>query len=155
MVLVDVPQELQTELEGMNLTVKYVKGKPEESDYGLIAQVLGLYGPYSLGEALTVGNPIQYGEISRRSPDKLTAEQEASKVYTVLKSGSLPVKLTVVKIETVSTEPGETATTNPSTSNPNNIPKSRTNSGGGICGPGTMIALAIMPLLTERKRKNN
>ncbi len=108
-VLVDVPQELQTELEGMNVTVRYVARAQGESDHQLIVQVLGLYGPYSLGEGLTVGEAQQDVQITGSAPpDRLSAEQEASKVYTVLKSGSLPpVKLNVVGMQFISPRLGE------------------------------------------------
>jgi len=106
-VLVDVPQELQTQLEGMNLTVRYVPRAQGESDHALIVRVLGLYGPYSLGEGLTVGEPQQDVQISGQAPDRLTAEQEAKTVYTVLKSGSLPVKLKVIGMQFISPKLGE------------------------------------------------
>ncbi|NJE03947.1 preprotein translocase subunit SecD [Thermococcus sp. MV11] len=106
-VLVDVPQELQSGLEGMNLTVRYVPRNPGESDHQLIVRVLGLYGPYSLGEGLTIGEPQQDVQITGTAPDRLTAEQEASTIYTVLKSGSLPVKLNVVGMEFISPRLGE------------------------------------------------
>lgn len=106
-VLVDVPGELQTELEGMNFTVRYVPRAQGESDHSLIVRVLGLYGPYSLGEGLTVGEPQQDVQITGSAPDRLTAEQEASTIYTVLKSGSLPVKLNVVGMEFISPRLGE------------------------------------------------
>ncbi len=106
-VLVDVPQELQTELEAMNITVRYVPREPGESDHQLIVKVLGLYGPYSLGEGLTVGEPQQDVQITGTAPDRVTAETEASTVYTVLKSGSLPVKLNVVGMEFISPRLGQ------------------------------------------------
>ncbi|NJE11060.1 preprotein translocase subunit SecD [Thermococcus sp. MAR1] len=106
-VLVDVPGELQAQLEGMNITVRYVPRAQGESDHALIVRVLGLYGPYSLGEGLTVGEPQQDVQITGSAPDRLTAEQEASTIYTVLKSGSLPVKLSVVGMEFISPRLGE------------------------------------------------
>ncbi|ASJ11491.1 preprotein translocase subunit SecD [Thermococcus thioreducens] len=106
-VLVDVPGELQTQLEAMNITVRYVPRAQGESDHALIVRVLGLYGPYSLGEGLTVGEPQQDVQITGSAPDRLTAEQEASTIYTVLKSGSLPVKLNVVGMEFISPRLGE------------------------------------------------
>ena len=106
-VLVDVPQELYDELSAMNVTVRYVPRNPGESDHELIVRVLGLYGPYSLGEGLTVGEPQQDVQITGSAPDRLTAEQEAGTVYTVLKSGSLPVKLNVVGMEFISPRLGE------------------------------------------------
>ncbi|WP_148883033.1 preprotein translocase subunit SecD [Thermococcus aciditolerans] len=106
-VLVDVPQDLQTQLEDMNITVRYIPRAPGESDHALVVRVLGLYGPYSLGEGLTVGEPQQDVQITGTAPDRMTAEQEASTIYTVLKSGSLPVKLNVVGMEFISPRLGE------------------------------------------------
>ncbi|NJE42996.1 preprotein translocase subunit SecD [Thermococcus sp. GR6] len=106
-VLVDVPQELQAELENVNVTVRFVPRNPGESDHSLIVRVLGLYGPYSVGEGLATGAPQQDVQITGTAPDRLTAEQEASTIYTVLKSGSLPVKLTVVGMEFISPRLGE------------------------------------------------
>jgi preprotein translocase subunit SecD len=98
-VLIDVPQELQSQLEGMNITVRYIPREPGESDHAIIVKALGLYGPYSLGEGLAAGEPQQDVQITGSAPDRLTAEQEASTIYTVLKSGSLPVKLNVVGMQ--------------------------------------------------------
>ncbi|WP_297463809.1 preprotein translocase subunit SecD [Thermococcus sp.] len=106
-VLVDVPQELQAGLEDLNVTVRYVLRKPGETDRQIITRTLGLYGPYAVGEGLTVGEPQQDVQITGRAPDRLTAEQEARKIYTVLKSGSLPVKLTVVGMEFISPRLGK------------------------------------------------
>lgn len=106
-VLVDVPEELQVELEEMGFEVRYVPRAQGEDDYSLVVRVLGLYGPYSVGEGLTVGEPQQDVQITGTAPDRLTAEQEASTIYTVLKSGSLPTKLTVVGMEFISPRLGE------------------------------------------------
>ncbi|ASJ06289.1 preprotein translocase subunit SecD [Thermococcus pacificus] len=106
-VLINVPQELQTELENMNLTVRYIPGEPGVSDRQIIIKALGLYGPYSLGEGLASGQPQQDVQITGSAPDRLTAEREASTIYTVLKSGSLPVKLNVVGMEFISPRLGE------------------------------------------------
>jgi len=106
-VLVDVPRELQAQLEKMGLTVGYAQRKEGESDHALVVRILGLYGPYSLGEGLTVGKAQQDVQITGSSPDRLTAETEANTIYTVLKSGSLPVKLTVIGTEFISPRLGE------------------------------------------------
>jgi preprotein translocase subunit SecD len=106
-VLIDVPQELQSQLEGMNITVRYIPREPGESDHAIIVKALGLYGPYSLGEGLAAGEPQQDVQITGSAPDRLTAEQEASTIYTVLKSGSLPVKLNVVGMQFISPRLGE------------------------------------------------
>ncbi len=106
-VLIDVPQELQNKLEALNVTVSYIQRGPGESDHTLIVKALGLYGPYAVGEGLTVGNPQQDVQISGSAPNRVAAEQEASTIYTVLKSGSLPVKLNVVGMQFISPRLGE------------------------------------------------
>ncbi|NJE85533.1 preprotein translocase subunit SecD [Thermococcus sp. CX2] len=106
-VLVDLNQGLQSELENMNVTVRLVQRGPGESDHALIIRTLGLYGPYSVGEGLATGQPQQDVQITGTAPDRLTAEQEAKQIYTVLKSGSLPVKLNVVGMEFISPRLGE------------------------------------------------
>ncbi|ANF22324.1 preprotein translocase subunit SecD [Thermococcus piezophilus] len=106
-VLVDLNQGLQSELENMNVTVRLVQRGPGESDHALIIRTLGLYGPYSVGEGLATGQPQQDVQITGTASDRLTAEQEARQIYTVLKSGSLPVKLNVVGMEFISPRLGE------------------------------------------------
>jgi len=106
-VLVDVPQNLQTELESKGLKVRYVPRIEGESDEALVTRVLGLYGPYAVGEDLANGIPHTSVQISGSAPDRITASDEANRIYTVLKSGSLPVKLTVVGMEFISPRLGE------------------------------------------------
>jgi len=106
-VLVDVPQSLQTELEAKGLKVRYVSRMQGEPDEALVTRVLGLYGPYAVSEELATGTPHTSVQITGSAPDRITASEEANKVYTVLKSGSLPVKLTVVGMEFISPRLGE------------------------------------------------
>ncbi len=106
-VLVDVPQSLYENLRALNVTVKYVPRPKGADDRVLIKQVLGLYGPYSLGEGLANGEPQTDVQISGSAPDRVTAEREARTVYTVLKSGSLPVKLNVIGMQFISPKLGE------------------------------------------------
>ncbi|WP_297418647.1 preprotein translocase subunit SecD [Thermococcus sp.] len=106
-VLIDVPQSLQKELESLNITATYIQRGPGESDYSLIVKALGLYGPYAVGKGLTVGNPQQDVQISGSASNRVAAEQDANTIYTVLKSGSLPVKLNVVGMQYISPSLGE------------------------------------------------
>lgn len=106
-VLVDVPQNLYERLKTLNVTVKYIPRPQGADDRVLIKSVLGLYGPYSLGEGLANGEPQTDVQISGQAPDRLTAEQEAKTVYTVLKSGSLPVKLNVIGMQFISPKLGQ------------------------------------------------
>jgi len=106
-VLVAVGENLVDQLKAMKVNVKYVPRAQGVSDRQLIVQVLGLYGPYALGEGLANGEPQQDVQISGQAPDRLTAEEEAKTVYTVLKSGSLPVKLKVIGMQFISPKLGE------------------------------------------------
>ncbi|WP_297535824.1 preprotein translocase subunit SecD [Thermococcus sp.] len=107
-VLVDVGGEnLVNALKKLGVSVTYVARPQGVSDYQFVKQVLGLYGPYSLGQELANGQPQQDVQISGQAPDRLTAEEEAKTVYTVLKSGSLPVKLNVIGMQFISPKLGE------------------------------------------------
>jgi len=106
-VLVAVPQNLQNELESMNLSVRYVARAPGESDGALITRVLGLYGPYAISGDLADGTPHTGVQITGSAPNRYEAQQEANKIYTVLKSGSLPVKINVVGMQFISPSLGE------------------------------------------------
>ncbi|WP_297551993.1 preprotein translocase subunit SecD [Thermococcus sp.] len=106
-VLVDVGTSLVDELRAMNVSVRYVPRQSGVGDAELVRSVLGLYGPYSLGEGLANGEPQTDVQITGHASDRLQAEQEAKTVYTVLKSGSLPVKLKVIGMQFISPKLGE------------------------------------------------
>ncbi|WP_297498164.1 preprotein translocase subunit SecD [Thermococcus sp.] len=106
-VLIDVPQSLYENLKAANASVKYVARPQGVDDKTLVKQVLGLYGPYSLGEGLANGQPQTNVQISGSASNRVTAEQEAKTVYTVLKSGSLPVKLNIIGMQFISPKLGE------------------------------------------------
>jgi len=106
-VLVDVGADLVDKLRAMNVSVRYVPRQSGVSDTEMVKTVLGLYGPYSLGEGLANGEPQTDVQITGHAPNRLLAEQEAKTVYTVLKSGSLPVKLKVIGMQFISPKLGE------------------------------------------------
>lgn len=107
-VLVDVPKELYDELSKVSdLPVTYVDRGPNEDDVSLIKRVFGLYGPYPVSEGLTLGEASPEVEITGTASNRYEAEQEATKIATVLKSGSLPVKLKVLRTDFISPRLGE------------------------------------------------
>jgi len=106
-VLVDVGADLVGKLQAMNVSVRYVPRQSGVTDTDFVKSVLGLYGPYSLGEGLANGEPQTDVQITGRAPDRITAEQEAKTIYTVLKSGSLPVKLKVIGMQFISPKLGQ------------------------------------------------
>ncbi len=106
-VLVGVGENLVKPLESMNITVRYIERGVGETDNQLIIRTLGLYGPYSLDPDLAQGVAHQDVQITGTAANRVAAEQEANTVYTVLKSGSLPVKLNVIGTEFISPRLGE------------------------------------------------
>jgi preprotein translocase subunit SecD len=106
-VLADVPQEVYTAVnrevvdKGLNIRVSYFQPQPQESLKDFVERVLHLYGPYSLRF-----DPAQGGntglQISGSAATKEEALQEAKKMYSVLRSGSLAVKLQVISEEYIS-----------------------------------------------------
>jgi preprotein translocase subunit SecD len=106
-VLAGVPRGLYDQLKAMNVSVKYVQSEPSMDTTAFVKEVLGLYGPYSLGEGLANGVPQTDVQITGHATNKVEAEAEAKTVYTVLKSGSLPVKLRVISMEFISPKLGQ------------------------------------------------
>ncbi|GAB6136440.1 preprotein translocase subunit SecD [Thermococcus prieurii] len=106
-VLVAVGEDLVNQLKSMNVSVRYIPRQAGVTDTALVKSVLGLYGPYSLGEGLANGEPQTDVQITGHAANRLQAEQEAKTVYTVLKSGSLPVKLKVIGMQFISPKLGE------------------------------------------------
>ena len=106
-VLAGVGDGLVDELKAMNVSVRYIPRQNGITDEEFIKKVLGLYGPYSLGEGLANGEPQTDVQITGHAANRFQAEQEAKTVYTVLKSGSLPVKLKVIGMEFISPKLGE------------------------------------------------
>jgi len=94
-------------LEGFNVSWRTVQRPEGISDTEFVKRLLGLYGPYSLGEGLANGEPQTEIQITGYAPDRFTAEQEARAIYTVLKSGSLPVKLKVIGMQFISPKLGQ------------------------------------------------
>lgn len=106
-VLAGVPRELYDGLKDMNVSVKYIPSEPSADTTSFVKEILGLYGPYSLGEGLANGVPQTDVQITGRASNRVEAEREAKTVYTVLKSGSLPVKLKVISMEFISPKLGQ------------------------------------------------
>ncbi len=106
-VLVGVGENLVKPLKAMNITARYIERDVGETDNHLIKKALGLYGPYAVDPDLAQGIPHQDVQITGTAANRVAAEQEANTVYTVLKSGSLPVKLNVIGTEFISPRLGE------------------------------------------------
>jgi len=105
-VLAAVGKGLIDQLRKYGLKVRYVSKEPGESDFAFIKRVLGLYGPYALGEGLANGQPQTEVSINGGAQTRAQALEEAKVVYTVLSSGSLPVKLKVTSMEFISPKLG-------------------------------------------------
>ncbi|WP_048151032.1 preprotein translocase subunit SecD [Thermococcus sp. AM4] len=106
-ILADVPEKLYTEVKdlvvsrNLNLRVSYYSLQQGEDLKDFVKRILNLYGPYVLRF-----NPAEGGatrlKLSGSAPTKEEALQEAKKIYSVLRSGSLAVKLHVVSEEYIS-----------------------------------------------------
>ncbi|WP_456367184.1 preprotein translocase subunit SecD [Thermococcus sp.] len=107
LILVGTPRELYTQLREMGINAKYIPRDENVDTVTFVKKILGLYGPYSLGEGLANGVPQTDVQITGHAANKVEAEQEAKTVYTVLKSGSLPVKLKVISMEFISPKLGQ------------------------------------------------
>ncbi len=101
----NVPFELSTEgaknfakaakNKGGHEVVMYLDGKEIDENHP------------TLSEDLASGEPVTEVEVSGGAADQVSAKEEANEVYTVLKTGSLPVKLKVIGSNTVSPELGQ------------------------------------------------
>jgi preprotein translocase subunit SecD len=63
--------------------------------------------PPQLSEGLASGEPVAEVEVTGSAPDVETAKSESNTVFTVLKTGSLPVKIHTIGSNTVSPELGQ------------------------------------------------
>ena len=182
-VLADVPKGLYdgvrgiTLKDGLKLRVLYFTPKPKESMKSFITRILNLYGPYALAFDPALKSP-EFLELTGSASTKEAALVEAKRIHSVLRSGSLPVKLEVagwrVLESTQSTESQSSSKTSPGsgrdmnasgsassqgspkTPSPGTKAKSSTaatasKAGKTICGPGFLLPLAlVVPLLKRR-----
>ncbi|MFA4646920.1 preprotein translocase subunit SecD [Pyrococcus kukulkanii] len=107
-ILVDVDNNLTKELKALGLNVEiWTKEKGEEMDE-FVRRVLRLYGPYKVGSGLATGQPQTEVMISiGGSQNDIRARNDAQIVAVVLRSGSLPVKLSIERIDYISPKLGE------------------------------------------------
>ena len=106
-VFADVPEEIYSEVKDLvvskdlDLRVSYYTPYQGEDLKDFVKRTLNLYGPYVLHFDPAEGgsNGLQ---LSGSAPTKEEALQEAKKIYSVLRSGSLTVKLHVVNEEYIS-----------------------------------------------------
>ncbi len=106
-ILADVPKELYSEVKNLivsknlDLRVSYYTPQQGEDLKDFVERVLNLYGPYILRFDPAKGGNTGL-QLSGSAPTKEDALQEAKKIYSVLRSGSLTVKLHVVNEEYIS-----------------------------------------------------
>lgn len=81
--------------KGGHEVVMYLDGKEIDKDHP------------TLSEGLASGEPVSEIEVTGGADDQAGAKEESGEVYTVLKTGSLPVKLKVIGSNTVSPELGQ------------------------------------------------
>jgi len=106
-ILADVPEGLYDGVRQVvlskNLTVRvsYYVPRSGEGMKGFVKRILNLYGPYVLRFDPAEGGTTRL-KLSGSAASKEEALQEAKKIYSVLRSGSLAVKLHVVSEEYIS-----------------------------------------------------
>ncbi|WP_297490115.1 preprotein translocase subunit SecD [Thermococcus sp.] len=159
-VLADVPKGLYdgvrgiTLKDGLKLRVLYFTPKPKESMKNFITRILNLYGPYTLAFDPALKSP-ELLELTGSAATKEAALAEARRIHSVLRSGSLPVKLEVtgwrVLESTQSTESQSPSKTSPGTKAKSSTAATASKAGKTICGPGFLLPLAlVVPLLKRR-----
>ncbi|CAB50674.1 preprotein translocase subunit SecD [Pyrococcus abyssi] len=106
--LVDVDGNLEKQLKALGLKVEVWKRGNDEDMESFVRRVLRLYGPYRVGEGLATGRASTEVMISiGGSQNDLKARNDAQVVAVVLRSGSLPVKLSIERIDYISPKLGE------------------------------------------------
>lgn len=106
-ILADVSQELYDGVKqvvlskNLNIRVSYYAPQSGEDMKEFVKRILHLYGPYVLKFDPAEGGTTRL-QLSGGAASKEEALQEAKKIYSVLKSGSLAVKLHVVSEEYIS-----------------------------------------------------
>ncbi len=181
-VLADVPKGLYdgvrgiTLKDGLKLRVLYFTPKPKESMKSFITRILNLYGPYTLAFDPALKSP-EFLELTGSAPTKEAALAEAKRIYSVLRSGSLPVKLEVtgwrVLESTQSTEAqsasktshgsgqgmnasestsaqGSSKTPSPGAKTGSSTGSSTSKTAKTICGPAFLLPLSLAALWFRR-----
>ncbi|AMM53178.1 preprotein translocase subunit SecD [Pyrococcus kukulkanii] len=107
-ILVDVNSDLAKELKALGLSVEIRTREKDETMDEFVRRVLRLYGPYKVGSGLATGQPQTEVMISiGGSQNDVRARNDAQIVAVVLRSGSLPVKLSIERIDYISPKLGE------------------------------------------------
>ncbi|ASJ01405.1 preprotein translocase subunit SecD family protein [Thermococcus gorgonarius] len=106
-IVADLPEELYTQIKNevlrsnVNVRVSYYVPQQGEDLKGFVARILHLYGPYVLSEEVVMGDSNSF-QLTGGAATKEEALQEAKRIYSVLRSGSLPTKLRVISEEYIS-----------------------------------------------------
>ncbi|AFK21927.1 preprotein translocase subunit SecD [Pyrococcus sp. ST04] len=107
-ILVDVDGNLAKKLRELGLSVEVRTRNKDESMEDFVRRVLRLYGPYRVSEGLATGQPSTQVMVSiGGSQNDIKARNDAQVVAVVLRSGSLPVKLSIERIDYISPKLGE------------------------------------------------
>ena len=136
-VLVGVNGNLEKKLRMKGIAVVSFN-ELNENPAQLINRALGLYGPYSLGEGLTMGRPVTDMMITGSTPTREEALKEGIILYAMLSSKPLPVQLKIVSIEHTTT----TSSFSPTLKAPN---------GKRICGVGSLMLISMLLLVILRR----
>ncbi len=111
-ILADVPSGLYNNVSSivserkLDIRVSYFKKSPQEAPKDFVERVIHLYGPYALAFDPALKSP-EFLELTGSAPTKEAALAEAKRIYSVLRSGSLAVKLHVISEEYISPTLGE------------------------------------------------
>lgn len=107
-ILVGVDGKLAEELKSMGFKVEVRNREKNEDLEDFVRRVLRLYGPYRVSEGLATGKPSTEVMISiGGSQNDIRARNDAQVVAVVLRSGSLPIKLSIERIDYISPKLGE------------------------------------------------
>ncbi|ASJ03671.1 preprotein translocase subunit SecD [Thermococcus profundus] len=106
-IIADLPESLYNQVKdallqaGSKIRVSYFTPQPNEDMRDFVKRILNLYGPYTLKFDPAQGNSDRL-QLSGSAATKEEALQEAKRIYSVLRSGSLAVKLHVISEEYIS-----------------------------------------------------
>jgi preprotein translocase subunit SecD len=100
-----VPFKLTT--QGAKKFAQNAKGKAGHEVYMYLDGKLIDKNPPKLSAELANGEPTTELEVTGGGTDEQDAKEKANDIYTVLKTGSLPVKVSVIGSDTVSAELGQ------------------------------------------------